>query len=266
MSQHAISGLGLRVWRSAGAARTVVIHPALGVKQRFYRHYADFLATQGLNVVTFDYRGVGESKVDWRATTLSDWAQKDQKTALGWAKDEFALPISAVGHSIGAQLLGLLEPRDRSGVDRLLTVSSMNNELEYSRQNRLAMRAFWAVGVPALCRAAGRFPAKSMGLFEDVPSGVMMEWRAWVLGGSPFEKIADPPASVASLSFADDEYGDFGAVRAFHDAVFDRVTFLRPEAKKVGHHGFFKPANEALWRDVHAHVAAETQATKEARS
>ena len=45
--------------RPAGA---VVIAPATGVKATYYRRYAEFLAGHGFHAVTFDYRGVGESR------------------------------------------------------------------------------------------------------------------------------------------------------------------------------------------------------------
>ncbi|KAH8060977.1 hypothetical protein JL722_4269 [Aureococcus anophagefferens] len=172
MAAHRLAcGLGLRVWKgSGGAHRTVVIAGALGVKQRFYENYAAHVSSEGLNAVTFDYVGVGASKPEgYEHATLDDWAT-NQDDVLGYASDEFDKPITLVGHSIGAQFLGTLARRDR--VDRLLTISSMNNELRHQRQNGLALQAFWKVGVPALCSAFGRFPAKSLGLFEDVPSAL----------------------------------------------------------------------------------------------
>lgn len=258
MAAHRLAcGLGLRVWKgSGGAHRTVVIAGALGVKQRFYEKYAAHVSSEGLNAVTFDYVGVGASKPEgYEHATLDDWAT-NQDDVLGYASDEFDKPITLVGHSIGAQFLGTLARRDR--VDRLLTISSMNNELRHQRQNGLALQAFWKVGVPALCSAFGRFPAKSLGLFEDVPSAVMLGWRRWVLEGSPWHDGTTPaPGSVASLSFGDDEYGDLAAVRSFHDAAFgDATTYLRPDIAGVGHHGFFKERHASLWRDVHGWVDA----------
>ncbi|HAN84745.1 MAG TPA: alpha/beta hydrolase, partial [Micrococcus luteus] len=46
----------------ASPAGTVVIASATGVKATYYRRYAEFLASHGFHAVTFDYRGVGESR------------------------------------------------------------------------------------------------------------------------------------------------------------------------------------------------------------
>ena len=44
------------------AIRRVLIVSAMGVPQRFYADFAEWLASQGHAVMSFDYRGVGESR------------------------------------------------------------------------------------------------------------------------------------------------------------------------------------------------------------
>src|SRR5262249_35081851 len=41
---------------------TVLVHGATAVPQSYYRHFAAFLATRGMRVITYDYRGVGASR------------------------------------------------------------------------------------------------------------------------------------------------------------------------------------------------------------
>ncbi|MFZ6712749.1 hypothetical protein [Undibacterium sp. TC9W] len=42
--------------------KSVVVMPAaMGVKQNFYEPFAEFLAENGIAVLSFDYRGMGES-------------------------------------------------------------------------------------------------------------------------------------------------------------------------------------------------------------
>ena len=61
---------------------------------------------------------------------------------------------------------------------------------------------------------------------------------------------------MVSLSYADDEHGEFRAVQSFHKAVYgDAVTYVRPACEGVGHHGFFKPWSEARWQDTLKYVA-----------
>lgn len=263
MSKHVINGLALRVFRASSNARSrsVLVNGALGVKQSFYAHYARALAAQGLDVVTYDYSGVGESRAaGWQGATLRDWYERDARAALEFAASEFGdRPVTLVGHSIGAQFLHLApDSAARGAVDALFTVSSMNNEFAHQRADSLQTRIFFRAIVPAACHLCDAFPAKRLGLFEDVPGGVMLEWLSWMRDGAPFEPIAGAaPAAVASLSFADDEYGRESAVRDFHDRVYgdQNVTYLRPDLRGVGHHGFFKPQHEALWRDTLPRVA-----------
>jgi len=39
----------------------LVLHPARGISQRYCRPFAKFITGHGFSVVTYDYRGVGES-------------------------------------------------------------------------------------------------------------------------------------------------------------------------------------------------------------
>ena len=40
----------------------IILAGATGVPQAFYRRFAEYAATYGYNVITFDYRGIGRSK------------------------------------------------------------------------------------------------------------------------------------------------------------------------------------------------------------
>ena len=71
------------------ARAVVVIAPALGVPQEFYRDFAAWLAQRGLSALTFDYRGIGASAPRslrrFRAT-IDDWVRLDFEAAIGAAR------------------------------------------------------------------------------------------------------------------------------------------------------------------------------------
>ena len=100
---------------AAGAERraAVVIGGAMGVRQDYYRDFASWLAGQGFVVATFDYRGSGDSRPSsgtlrgFRAD-LFDWARDTDTVIDALAARSTGLPICLVGHSLGAQLPGLL--------------------------------------------------------------------------------------------------------------------------------------------------------------
>src|SRR3954468_20862539 len=56
--------LGATVWDPAGRPRhrVVVVASATGVLRGYYTAFASWLAGQGFAVVTFDYRGMGDSR------------------------------------------------------------------------------------------------------------------------------------------------------------------------------------------------------------
>ena len=63
----------------------VLIAPAIGVPQRFYRDFASWLAERGYLTVTFDYLGIGESLPgSLRAldVNVSDWGRDDGSAVL----------------------------------------------------------------------------------------------------------------------------------------------------------------------------------------
>src|SRR5262249_33162279 len=103
------------VWDpSAPSSRTVVIASATGVKRRYYAPFASWLAKQGFSVVTFDYRGIGDSRSNDATPTMHDWGERDLAGVLAWTASELgAGRASILGHSVGGQLIGLLPDLSR---------------------------------------------------------------------------------------------------------------------------------------------------------
>ena len=103
--------LGATIFEPRHARGTVVIHGATAVPQRYYAAFAEWLRDRRLRVVTYDYRGIGESRPaslrGFRAT-MTDWARLDARAAHAWARDQ-GDDVLIVGHSFGGQILGLVD-------------------------------------------------------------------------------------------------------------------------------------------------------------
>ena len=82
--------LAARWFEPAGqpARAVAVVNAATGVPQRFYRHFAQWLAQRGYAVLTYDYRGIGESRqgpLRAESARMRDWALLDMPAALAEA-------------------------------------------------------------------------------------------------------------------------------------------------------------------------------------
>ena len=258
--------LALRVYEPAGAARaSVVIGGAMGVRQSFYEAFARWMAQQGFRVTTFDYRGHGDSlhgaMRDVNAD-LFDWAQ-DYEAVISAAKAALPMqPLYLLGHSLGAQLPGLL--RKPGQVDGLLSVAAGSG---YWRDNAPKLRRvvpyFWWVLVPLASRLCGYFPGRALKKVGDLPSGVILQWRRWCL--HPAYSVGAEGAAVAqsygavrfpvlALSMADDE---LMTLRGTHNLVNlyanteRRVESISPaelKVRRIGHFGFFRDQfRQSLW-------------------
>ena len=98
-----------RYGKSAG---TVVISSATGVKKEYYLGFADFLVQKGYTVVLYDYRGIGESPPrDLKySEAIQECGTSDMNAVLNYLVKERKLTnIIWIGHSMGTELVGLLE-------------------------------------------------------------------------------------------------------------------------------------------------------------
>ncbi len=247
----------------------VVILGATAVPQRFYRHIAAWLAGRGLGVLTFDYRGVGRSRIEPITddpATMTDWAVFDVDAAIEAAEEAFAgVPVVALCHSFGGQTLGLA-----SGASRLRGAVAVGSQLpvlaDWQGWGRLRMAVLMGGVVPITARALGYIPGW-MGLSEDLPAGVMTEWATWLtsehylLDAHPqaARQFAELDVPVHIVALTDDDFAPLSAVRTFR-GVFRGATLevKRPQdigRQHVGHFGLFRPACDGYWPEIEHRLA-----------
>lgn len=258
--------LALRVYEPEGAPRaSVVIGGAMGVRQSFYEAFARWLAQQGFRVTTFDYRGHGDSLQgalrDVKAD-LFDWAE-DYEAVITAAKVALpAQPLYLLGHSLGAQLPGLLKRPEQ--VAGLLSVAAGSG---YWRDNAPQLKRivpyFWWVLVPLATRLWGYFPGRTLKKVGDLPAGVMLQWRRWCLhpgysvgaeGPAVAERYRAVRFPVLALSMADDELmtlrGTHKLVNLYTQAErrVERIAPADVQVRRIGHFGFFRDQfRHSLW-------------------
>lgn len=244
----------------------VLIAGAMGVPQRFYRAFAEWLAGQGFVTMTFDYRGMGESRrgsLRDETADIETWAREDAGAALrAIVQRAEGLPLTWIGHSLGGQIIGMVPGHER--IARVLTIATGSG---YWRENAAPLRkrvwVFWWGAVPLATPLFGYFPGKRLGMVGDLPKGVIYQWRKWCLDpqyavGAEGERMraqfASVRAPIVALSFDDDEMMSEQNTRSIHAMYTSapvrhvRVQSLHERSLRIGHFGFFRrEMGETLW-------------------
>jgi predicted alpha/beta hydrolase len=253
----------------------VLINAATSVRCRYYARFAAFLHTHGFDVVTYDYRGIGESRpasIKGFEAGWIDWGRLDFEAALQYAIAEFPdQPIHVVAHSVGGFLIGLAASSHR--IARVFTVGAQHAYWrDYAGSKRAVMVLKWHVVMPVLTAIFGYFPGRLLGWLEDTPRGVVRDWTdrhphfvdAWRRGKLVLpeaecrelvERFAGMRAEILALGLSDDEFGTIEAIqrllRYFSNSRRMHV-YLTPEAigeSNVGHFAFFHSRFEdSLWK------------------
>jgi predicted alpha/beta hydrolase len=260
--------LGATLFRPRGGMqRAVSIQAATGVKQTYYAPFAAYLAERGFCALIYDYRGIGRSKparLRGYAASMRDWAERDVPAAFDFL--ERASPgarLMAVGHSFGGQIYGLLPQRER--IAAVLAIGSQSGYWRHWRgAQRAGMWAFTHLFIPAITRLYGYAAASRIGMGEDLPAGVALEWVRWcrhpeyVVGA--LEAHADYARFRAPLRIVaptDDRYAPQAAVEALlrlYPSAHGEIRRVAPQevgAQHIGHFGFFRERfRDTLWREA----------------
>ena len=250
---------------------SLVVCGALGVPRRYYAAVGAWMAERGVAVLTFDYRGSGESQngplIDDPATLL-DWGRYDMDAAIAWARSRWPeAPTWALCHSFGGQALGLT-PRSVELAGAIVVASASGDMALYDTRFGYVMRFIMHVAIPAMTTALGYMPGR-LGLGADLPAGVVQEWSRWcrtpnyLLGALGQTGHADLAIPMHFFQIADDTYAPAKPARAlegWYQRATKRSRTIHPSEvglRKIGHFGLFRRGKtEAFWNEFHAIVTS----------
>ena len=252
-----------------------VINAGAGIPATYYRRFAERLADLGIVTITYDYRGIGPSrpvKLRGFRATIKDWGEFDAPAALRWAREHYPDRKRAViGHSVGGFLAGFAS--DSTLIDRMVLVGAHTGYWgDYARRARPLMWFMWHAVMPAVTKAMGYFPARRLGLPEDLPAGIALDWAVRTRpdfkrsfrradGSIDIDRIAAMRSrfealevNVLVVSVSDDPFATPAAIARLR-GLFSRCRFeesridvRRTNLRKIGHFGFFRSsAREKLW-------------------
>jgi predicted alpha/beta hydrolase len=186
---------------AGGAPRGVAVlaHALMARRSEFHRAgggLAGFLAGEGWKVVSFDFRGHGDSRRRAGQAPASadhgydDMVRGDLPAVVGFARSRLRGKgrVVVVGHSLGGHTSLVAQATGAIGVDALVGFGAAPwvRAFEPSAVRWAAKRALVA-GMVAIARRVGRFPARalrrgsddeSLGCIEDIGRFASTRWES----------------------------------------------------------------------------------------
>ena len=261
----------------------VIIAGGGGIPARRYRHFAAFLASSGIPVLTFDYRGVGMSRpkrLRGFKASAEDWSELDCGGAIAWTRRQYpSAELAVVAHSISSLIVG--GAKNIGECSRMVFIAAHTGYFgDYSKHYRIPMAVLWHVVMPLLTRLFGYFPARKLGLGEDIPAGMAMQWAARRTPDFRPEATAPDPSRaramlarfrdikmpVFALSFSDDAFATEKGTRrllAVYPGLTVQYECVKPAQMglaNIGHFGFFRrDAKTMLWPMVLSYLLSQSR-------
>ncbi len=262
--------------------RVALLHAGAGIRASSYGRFAAYLARSGIPVLLYDYRGVGGSrppKLRGFRASIEDWAEYDCGGAIAWLRRQFPRSeILGIAHSIGSLLVG--GAVNAAEQERLVLIGAHTGYFgDYCARYRLPMALMWHVAMPAITRVVGYFPARRLGLGEDLPAGVALRWAQRrspelvpPVERAKYERTLKLLARCAGLkrptllvSISDDAFAGRSGTERLLSAYpglspLEHLVFTPADAgiRRLGHFGFFRRrAGTVLWPRLLAELEAQ---------
>lgn len=247
---------------------TLIVAGATGVPQRFYRRFAEFAAQRGVDVWTLDYRGIGLSKPPTlRGFEMNylDWARLDLAALLDHVASLGNGPIFMVGHSYGGHAFGLLPGNSR--IQRFATFATGAGWHGWMPPiERLKVQLMWQVVGPVIVKAKGYLAWSLLGMGEDLPRQVFLQWRHWCQRPRYFfddpeyahfaESFSQIRIPIRAVNATDDKWAPPASrdafMAAYSQSQLELIT-VEPGGvgmSSIGHMGYFRAQAQPLWEET----------------
>ena len=156
----------------------VLAHAAMARRTEFYRPrdggLAAFLVDHGWVVIAFDFRGHGDSRPaadEGGVYAYDDFVARDLSAVCAFAREQASarVPVVVVGHSLGGHVALAAQGTGAIDVDAIVGIAAAPPFLREHEPSlaRWALKRAVFVGMSALSRRTGRFPARLLRLGSD---------------------------------------------------------------------------------------------------
>lgn len=247
--------------------KLLLINSATGVKQQIYFSFAKYFAEKGFTVITYDYRGIGESKpTKMRGfnASMRIWGIIDFKTITDFIQNEYPdYTQFCLGHSVGALILGMND--SSKNFEKFIFVGTQDayiGNLTFTVAGT-ALLGF-GIALPAMTHFFGYFPAHRFGLGESLPKGVAFDWQTLILNKKStsklYEKIGENISKELSqktfiIHAEDDTWVTQKGMKNLLKNVYPNlkttyreIKISESEKEEIGHVNFFRSYNKKLWK------------------
>lgn len=246
----------------------ILICPATGITKGFYHSFAQWLSEQGYNVLSFDFRGIGDSlhgRIQDSKASIVQWGQLDIPAAIETllAKTKSGKVI-ILGHSAGGQLLGVTPNYEK--VAKVVAAAGSTGHIKGLKGRTKILAPIMFKGIFPLARfTLGYGPTNMIGMGENLPRDVAKQWAQFcskpgyilnAIGNSVnitdnfHEKITTP---ITAIWASDDEIATEENVkdllRLYPNSQTNLIK-LNPQTynhKAIGHMLMFKRSHQNLW-------------------
>jgi len=253
----------LHLGTNSDPRHAVVFATGGGIRAEVYRYFLSYLASHGIAVLAFDYRGIGESRparLRGFVAGFEDWAEYDAGGAIAWMAARYPNAcLTGMGHSIGALMIGASAAATRLS-QLVLICPHTGYHGDYDHLLRCGVQLCWRVLGPPLRRMFGYLPASKLWFGEDLPDRVALQWAArsrphFAIGlsngnAAREQQVLDQvkqlrrPALVISAD--DDRWATEAGVRRVLQ-VYRNLLIVRraispsaDDTRPIGHSGFFR--------------------------
>ena len=249
--------------------KLLLINAATGVKQQVYFSFAKYMADAGFTAITYDYRGIGESKPEKMRgfeASMRIWGTTDFKTVTTFIKENYQdYAKFCLGHSVGALILGMNE--DSIMFEKFIFVATQDAYIGHlTWKVALTAAVGFGLALPLTVILKGYFPAHRFGLGESLPKGTAYDWRTLILHKKSTSRLYEKIGSDVSkklnqktliIHAEDDAWVTMKGMESLMNNAYPNLKKTYREIKvsespkkEIGHINFFRSYNKNLWKIV----------------
>lgn len=244
----------------------ILICPATGITKNFYHAFAQWLNQQGYPVLSFDFRGIGESlhgALKDSTASINDWGMYDIPAAIEALLNRTqAEKVIIVGHSAGGQLLGIASNYHK--VAKVLAIAGSTGHVKGLKgKTKVLAPVMFNIIFPVSSLVKGYGATQFIGMGENLPKNVAKQWAEFcskpgyvmnAIGKTIFEDYHQQiQCPITSFWATDDEIATHSNVKdllRLYPNAQTKLIELNPQQlgyKRIGHMLMFKKSHQKIW-------------------